>query len=172
MANSNEQPAVNASQARDIDENVVPPAALGVALGATDPDGTTAGMTWRIDQDEDETNSDHFTIDSSTGVLSICDPVAPACAAPAAGYDFEGDVTGLRVAVVAIDAGGLESEPEVVSVEVRDLNEDPALADVTITVPERSPAGMLLQPKLKGTDPDTRVGAVQGVTGGVHADLL
>lgn len=159
VEDANEAPTVPANQVAYVNENTGVGELVGEAsLVCSDPDTDDhlAGFTFAISSGATFTTPggadlSYFEMDTAAGQLKVAGtPGVPDTYPP---LDYETKPS-LAVEVTCTDAGGLTSDPVVVLVSVRDLNEAPELADTTYSVVELAPAGTSLVLPLVAVDPD------------------
>ncbi len=122
-------------------------------MTATDPEG--ASLTYSITAGN---TGNAFAIDSSTGAVTVADATA---------LDFETNPT---FAITIEVSDGTNNSTAVLTVTVTDVDEAPALADVTFSVDENSDNGTVVG-TVTGTDPEG--GSVtHSITGGNDAGVF
>lgn len=135
----NETPVVG-NQLLFIDENLP----NGTVIGTADGSDVDAGqsLTYSI---VGSTRPGAFTINASTGQISVAETAL---------LDFESG-TRINLTVAAADNGTPSlAATGVVTVELRNVNDAPSLANFTFSIDENSPTGTLLG-QVSGTDADT-----------------
>ena len=136
IQNVNEAPAIASLSADQVDENVADDTVVGT-VAASDPDGD--GLTYALTDDA----GGRFAIDPASGQITV---------ANGALLDYE-DATQHNVTVKVTDPGGL-SDTATYAIDVRNVNEAPAIAGLSGDQVDENAADDTVVGTVAASDPD------------------
>jgi uncharacterized protein (DUF2141 family) len=153
ITNVNEAPVISA-QSRSVAENTSTGTLVGAALTATDPDAATT-LTYSLTAGN---AAGKFALNASTGQLTV-----------AGALNFE--TTSSYALTVQVSDGTLTSTATV-TVAMTNVNEAPAIANQSRSVPENSANGTAVGAVLTASDPDAGTTLTYSITAGNSGGLF